>query len=208
MAKLLSCKTKPTSSCIIQIDNIAGRCVRNAVLRHVSHSIEGTTRTRWQAQDAVCTAAPVLDRAPPKGWRGRGGRAGNMGFILPRPEPEQKRVRELLTQSRELLKQMQAGLNWRPQGSWSSVHPAFLLGGAMHATANSSWSGQPSRTRQPTDSTVLLVWLYSRPRPKGSLIPATLEPHPKAAAGARVAPLHCRMPVFQIEPYRTQTWTK
>ncbi len=32
---------------------------------------------------------------------------GNMGFILPRPE--QKRARELLTRSRELLKQVQTG---------------------------------------------------------------------------------------------------
>ena len=40
--------------------------------------------------------------APPRGWRGRGVLAGNMG-------KEQKRVRELLAQSRNLLKQMQAG---------------------------------------------------------------------------------------------------
>jgi hypothetical protein len=50
---------------------------------------------------------PVPGRGPPKGWRGRTVRAGNMGFILPRSA--QKRARELLTQSRELLKQMQAG---------------------------------------------------------------------------------------------------
>jgi hypothetical protein len=37
--------------------------------------------------DAVCPAVPVPDRAPLKVWRGRGGRAGNMGFILPSPEP-------------------------------------------------------------------------------------------------------------------------
>jgi hypothetical protein len=50
---------------------------------------------------------PVPGSGPPKGWRGRTVHAGNMGFILPRSA--QKRARELLTQSRELLKQMQAG---------------------------------------------------------------------------------------------------
>jgi hypothetical protein len=45
--------------------------------------------------------------APPKG--GRGMRAGNMGFISAETRAEQKRARELLIQSRELLKQMQIG---------------------------------------------------------------------------------------------------
>jgi hypothetical protein len=50
----------------------------------------------------------VPNGAPPKGWRGRGVRAGNMAFTLPRALAEQRRVRELLAQSRELSKQMQA----------------------------------------------------------------------------------------------------
>jgi hypothetical protein len=34
-------------------------------------------------EDAVSTAVPVPHRAPPKGWRGRGVLAGNMGNTLP-----------------------------------------------------------------------------------------------------------------------------
>ena len=60
-------------------------------------------------EGAVCTAAPVRVRAPPKGWRGRGGRVGNNGLYSAEARAEQKRVRELLIQSRELLKQMQVG---------------------------------------------------------------------------------------------------
>jgi hypothetical protein len=51
-----------------------------------------------------------------------------MGFIQPRPEPEQKGVRELLIESRELLKQMQAG--WTGGFTVPGVHPAVLLRGA------------------------------------------------------------------------------
>jgi hypothetical protein len=47
------------------------------------------------------------DRAQPEGLARSQRRAGSTGSILPRRE--QKRVRELLTQSRELLKQLQAG---------------------------------------------------------------------------------------------------
>ena len=46
---------------------------------------EAPTRA-FPDNDAVCTAVPVPDRAPPKARRGRDGRAGNMGSILPRPE--------------------------------------------------------------------------------------------------------------------------
>ena len=41
-------------------------------------------------------------------WSGRDVLAGNMGFTPLQALAEQKRVRELLAQSRELLKQMQA----------------------------------------------------------------------------------------------------
>jgi hypothetical protein len=51
--------------------------------------------SRYQAADA--------------GWRGRGVLAGNHGLYSAEALAEQKRVRELLAQSRELLKQMQAG---------------------------------------------------------------------------------------------------
>jgi hypothetical protein len=44
----------------------------------------------------------------PEGWRGRGGRVGNSGLYSAEALAEQKRARELLAQSRELLKQMQA----------------------------------------------------------------------------------------------------
>jgi hypothetical protein len=59
-------------------------------------------------EDAACTAVPVPDRAPPKCWRGRGMRAGNMGYSA-EALAEQKRARELLAQSRELLRQLSAG---------------------------------------------------------------------------------------------------
>jgi hypothetical protein len=42
---------------------------------------------QWQTEGAICMGAPAPDRAPPKDWRGRDGRAGNMGFIPPRPWP-------------------------------------------------------------------------------------------------------------------------
>ncbi len=60
-------------------------------------------------EGSVCTAAPVPDRTLPKVWRGRGVRAGKIGSISAEGRAEQKGVRELLTQSRELLKQMQVG---------------------------------------------------------------------------------------------------
>ena len=44
----------------------------------------------------------------PKRWHALGGRAGNMGFILLKPWRRESGVSELLTQNRELLKQMQA----------------------------------------------------------------------------------------------------
>jgi hypothetical protein len=47
-------------------------------------------------------------REPPKGWSVRGVLAGNMGYSA-QALAEQRRVRGLLAQSRELLKQMQAG---------------------------------------------------------------------------------------------------
>jgi len=58
-------------------------------------------------QDAVCTVALVADHAPPRGWLGRNVLAGNMGSI-PRKPWQSKSVCDLLAQSRELLKQMQA----------------------------------------------------------------------------------------------------
>jgi len=41
----------------------------------------------WPTEDAACTGGRVPDRVPPKGWRGRAVLAGNMGSILPSPEP-------------------------------------------------------------------------------------------------------------------------
>jgi hypothetical protein len=70
----------------------------------------GQSQTRpdyEQTRDAVCTAAPVPDREPPKGWSVRGVLAGNI-FTLPKPWRNKGVVRELLAQSREFLKQMQA----------------------------------------------------------------------------------------------------
>jgi hypothetical protein len=54
-------------------------------------------------EDAVCMAVPVPDRAPPKGWRGLGVRAGGTGSIPPRCT-QSKSLR-----GRELLNRMQAG---------------------------------------------------------------------------------------------------
>ena len=51
----------------------------------------------------VASTGPHTTR---KGWRGRGGRAGNMGFI---PTLRAKGGYVALAQSRELLKQMQTG---------------------------------------------------------------------------------------------------
>jgi hypothetical protein len=53
-----------------------------------------------RAAQKVAGTIPVPDLAPRKGWRGHGGRVGTLA--------EQKRARELLAQSRDLLKQMQA----------------------------------------------------------------------------------------------------
>jgi len=47
---------------------------------------------------------PVPDREPWNGWSGRGMRAGNTGKYSAAALAEQKRVRELLSQSRELVK--------------------------------------------------------------------------------------------------------
>ena len=52
---------------------------------------------------------PAGPRAPRMGWRGRGAARWKHGLYSVEALAEQKRVRELLTQSRELLKQMQAG---------------------------------------------------------------------------------------------------
>jgi hypothetical protein len=57
----------------------------------------------------LSTAALEPDRKPPKGWNGRSVLFGNMGNITAAALAEQRRVRVLLVQSRELLKQMQAG---------------------------------------------------------------------------------------------------
>jgi hypothetical protein len=62
-----------------------------------------------EMKDVGCTGALVPDREPPKGWSGRGMLAGNMGKHSTAALAEQKRVRVLLAQSRELLKQMRAG---------------------------------------------------------------------------------------------------
>jgi hypothetical protein len=56
----------------------------------------------------VYAGTPVPDLAPRKGWRGQGGRVGNSGLYSAEALAEQKRARELLAQSRDLLKQMQA----------------------------------------------------------------------------------------------------
>jgi hypothetical protein len=63
-----------------------GESVNSQVNRVVRDYIEISEMwRRWQMEDAVCTAVPVPDREPPKGWSGRAVLAGNMGSILPRP---------------------------------------------------------------------------------------------------------------------------
>ena len=55
-----------------------------------------------------------------------------MDFTPPRPRPEQKRARELLTRSRELLKQMLAGTLAGPPGfeNMTDVTNQFTTGEA------------------------------------------------------------------------------
>jgi hypothetical protein len=50
---------------------------------------------------------PVLDRSPLKDWRSRGRARWKHGLYSAEALAERKRVRELLTQSRGLLKQME-----------------------------------------------------------------------------------------------------
>jgi hypothetical protein len=57
---------------------------------------------QWQMEDAVCTAVPVPDREPQKGWSGRGVLAGNMGNTLPRPGGTKARARAAGPKSRAL----------------------------------------------------------------------------------------------------------
>ena len=52
-----------------------------------------------------------------EGLRGRGGCDGSTAFILPRLCAEQKRARELLTRSREILETDASGLNRRLHGA-------------------------------------------------------------------------------------------
>jgi hypothetical protein len=61
-----------------------------------------------QMRDAACTAAPVPDPEPSKGLARPLRARWKHGLYSAEALAEQERVRELLAQSRELLKQMQA----------------------------------------------------------------------------------------------------
>jgi hypothetical protein len=81
-------------------------------------------------EDAVCMAVPVPDRAPPKGWRGLGVRAGGTGSIPPRCK-QSKSLR-----GRELLNRMQDGST---EGyTVHGVHPAFSGSSVLRARAVSA----------------------------------------------------------------------
>ena len=71
---------------------------------------------RISHNDAVCTAVPVQDRRTVEGLARSPWARWKHGLYSAAARAEQKRVRELLSQSRELL---------RPQGSW--VHLAVWL---------------------------------------------------------------------------------
>lgn len=75
-------ETKPTTSLVFK------QMIREWVLMN-----ESSKQARGYVQvmeGAVCTAVPVPGRALPRGWRGRGVRAGSMGSILPKREPSKR----------------------------------------------------------------------------------------------------------------------